>query len=199
MTKGKIIFLNGPGSAGKSTLAKALQRKLPKPYFCIAMDTFTDIISPWFTGDYNGETGENLERQSLTAMHNAIKLYSDLGYNVIVDHVMCKWTFSNGEEFRLLEECVDLLHDYPLLFVKVTCPLHELKRREAERGDRPIGAAEANHNMLYPENEYDVIVDTHELSTEECADKIIKQIDNPENCNAFKLLKKKMGNAANTA
>jgi Chloramphenicol 3-O-phosphotransferase len=187
--KGKIIFLNGPSSAGKSTLVRVLQRKLPQPYFCIALDTFTDIISPWFTGDFNGETAENLERQSLIAMHNTIKLYSDLGYNVIVDHVMCKWVMTDGKEYGLLEECVELLHDYPILFVKVSCPLHELQRREIERGDRPIGAAEANYNMLYPKDEYDIIVDTYENSTEECADKIIELIDNPENYKAFMLLK----------
>ena len=188
MQKGKIIFLNGPGSAGKSTLAKVLQRKLPKPYFCIALDTFTDIISPWFTGDFNGETAENLERKSLTAMHNTIKLYSDLGYNVIVDHVICKWIMSDGREYGLLEECVEILHDYPLLFVKIECPLHELKRREIERGDRPVGAAEANYNMLYPKDEYDIIVDTFNNSTEKCADKIIEMLNYPEKFTAFKTL-----------
>lgn len=197
MNKGKIIFLNGPGSAGKSTLVRALQRKLPKPYFCIAFDTFTDIISPWFVGEFNGETSENLERQSLSAMHNTIKLYSDLGYNVIVDHVMCKWIMSNGEEYRLLEECVALLYDYPILFIKVICPLHELKKREIERGDRDIGSAEANYNMLYPKDDYDIIVDTYENSTEECADIIIDLIDNPKNYKAFKFLKKQMDNTSN--
>ena len=154
----------------------ALQRKLPNPYFCIALDTFTDIVSPWFTGDYNGEIAENLERQSLTAMHNTIKLYSDLGYNVIVDYIMCEWVMSDGTEFEILEECVELLHDYPLLFIKVTCPLHELKRREVERGDRDIGSAEGNYNMLYPKNEnnYDLVVNTYINSTEECADQIIE-------------------------
>jgi len=188
MNKGKIIFLNGAGSSGKSTLVRALQRKLPKPYFCIALDTFTDIISPWFLGEFNGEKADNLERQSLSAMHNTIKLYSDLGYNVIVDHVMCTWKKSNGEDFRLLEECVELLHDYPLLFVKVECPLHELQRREIERGDRDIGSAEANFNMLYPKDSYDIIVNTFENSTEECADKIIEFASDSKNYNAFKSL-----------
>jgi chloramphenicol 3-O phosphotransferase len=192
MEKGKIIFLNGTSSSGKSTLAKVLQRKLPEPYFCIAMDTFTDIISPWFTGDYNGETSENLERQSLSAMHHTIKLYSDLGYNVIVDDVICKWVSSQGEEYKLLEECVALMHDYPVLFVKVYCPLEELKRREIERGDRDIGSAEGNYNLLYPKDDYDIVVDTFENSSEECANKIINLLEQTDCYKAFKKLYTKL-------
>lgn len=188
MKKGKIIFLNGTSSSGKSTLAKTLQRKLPEPYFCIAMDTFTDIISPWFTGDYNGETSENLERQSLSAMHHTIKLYSDLGCNVIVDDVICKWVSSQGKEYKLLEECVDLLHDYPILFVRVYCPLEELKRREIERGDRDIGSAEGNFNLLYPRDEYDIVVDTYKNTADECADMIINLSNQAEGYKAFKQL-----------
>lgn len=192
MKKGKIIFLNGTSSSGKSTLAKALQRKLSEPYFCIAMDTFTDIISPWFTGDYNGETSENLERQSLSAMHHTIKLYSDLGYNVIVDDVICKWVSSQGKEYRLLEECVELMHDYPILFVKVYCPLEELKHREIERGDRGIGSAEGNYNLLYPKDDYDIVVDTYKNTSEECADMIINLLEQPECYKAFKQLQAKL-------
>jgi len=192
MKKGKIIFLNGTSSSGKSTLAKMLQRKLPEPYFCIAMDTFTDIISPWFTGDYNGETSKNLERQSLSAMHHTIKLYSDLGYNVIVDDVICKWVSSQGEEYRLLEECIELMYDYPVLFVKVYCPLEELKRREIERADRDIGSAEGNYHILYPKDDYDIVVDTYKNTTEECADMIINLLEQPECYKSFKQLKTKL-------
>lgn len=192
MEKGKIIFLNGTSSSGKSTLAKMLQRKLPEPYFCIAMDTFTDIISPWFTGDYNGETPENLERQSLSAMHHTIKLYSDLGYNVIVDDVICKWVSSRGEEYRLLEECIELMCDYPILFVRVYCPLEELKRREIERGDRDIGSAEGNYHILYPKDDYDIVVDTYKNTSEECADMIINLLEQPECYKSFKQLKTKL-------
>lgn len=192
MKKGKIIYLNGTSSSGKSTLAKTLQRKLTEPYFCIAMDTFTDIISPWFTGDYNGETAEILEKQSLSAMHHTIKLYSDLGYNVIVDDVICKWVSSQGIEYRLLEECVELMHDYPILFVKVYCPLEEIKRREIERGDRDIGSAEGNYNILYPKDDYDIVVNTYKNTSEECADMIINLLEQPDCYKAFKKLKNKL-------
>ena len=45
MQKGKIIFLNGVSSSGKSTLAKTLQDRLEEPFYLIANDTFT-MMSP---------------------------------------------------------------------------------------------------------------------------------------------------------
>lgn len=187
MKKGKIIWLNGVSSAGKSTLVRALQRKLPEPYFCIAQDTFTDIIAPWLSGEFNGEEPNRLWFMAVSAMNHTVKLYSDLGYNVIVDHVILKP--QDGETDRPLNEGVDLLYEYPVLFVKVTCPLSELNRREKERGDRDIGNAEWQFPILHPQDTYDITVDTYANTTEECADRIISLVGNPGNYKAFKVLK----------
>jgi chloramphenicol 3-O phosphotransferase len=40
----KIILLNGVGSAGKSSIAKALQAIASKPYLHVQMDAFLDML-----------------------------------------------------------------------------------------------------------------------------------------------------------
>jgi len=86
------------------------------------------------------------------------------------------------------QEYVELFHDHPVLFVLVTCPLEELRRREKERGDRIIGQAEEQLLELMPQSMYDITVDTYTNTSEECADKIIEMLDNIEKCTAFKNL-----------
>lgn len=68
-------------------------------------------------------------------MHKSIKTFSDEGLNVIVDHVI----LDIPEEKGWLEECVKILWNYPVVFVRVNCPLHKLERRERARGDRDLG------------------------------------------------------------
>jgi chloramphenicol 3-O phosphotransferase len=43
--KGKIIFLNGASSSGKTTLARALQARLERPAYHLAYDTFSQMAS----------------------------------------------------------------------------------------------------------------------------------------------------------
>ena len=168
MKKGKIIWLNGVSSSEKSTLAIRLQKNLPSPYFCIAMDTFTDVIAPWLSGNFNGIEADDLWYTAVRAMNHTIKLYSDLGLNVIVDHVVLNQ--DDGKEQLLHDDFVEMLSDYPLILVQVTCGIDELKRREMERGDREIGNAEWQVKKgLYPSEGYAVVVDTSLSSTEECA------------------------------
>ena len=76
------------------------------------------------------------------------------------------------------EEWVDtfvkILHDNPVIFVHVTCPKKELARRELLRTDREIGLAIEQLAHLSPKEQiYDITVDTHINTTEECARKII--------------------------
>jgi chloramphenicol 3-O phosphotransferase len=89
---------------------------------------------------------------------------------------------------KSLEECVNMLHDYNVLFVHVTCPVEELRRREKERGDRHIGMSESQLETLEPQNTYDITVDTHNNSIKACTDMIIEMLNYPEKITAFKTL-----------
>jgi len=180
MEKGKIIFLNGVSSSGKTTLARILQDKLAKPYYWLSEDVFRAMTPKKFDNE-DSEENERAWVNSILGMYHTAKMYSDLGWNVIVDTVM-------DEDFWV-EKAAGLLYDYPALFVNVTCPPEELQRREKDRGDRVTGLAMQQLSYLCPQdNTYDVIVDTHAATTEECADKIIEILDNSENFSAFKSL-----------
>ena len=187
MQKGKIIWLNGVSSSGKSTLAKTLQDRLSEPFYVLANDMFTDdIVVP----DKFTEIDMDATYQSaLRGMYHAVKAFSDNGINTIVDDVLL-----NEDNYNRLEQCVRLLNDCPVLFVHVTCSsLEELRRREKERGDRGIGQGESQLPILNPQDTYDVTVDTYANSTEDCADKIIEVLADPGNSTAFKTLWSQLG------
>ena len=112
---------------------------------------------------------------------NTIKLFSDLGIDVIVDFVHIGMS-------SLMEYFVNLRYECLVLYVNVSCPLEELCRREKERGDRQIGLAESQLSQLNPQDTYDIVVDTFNSTTEECADRIIEMLNYPEKFTAFKTL-----------
>jgi len=182
MNKGKIICLNGVSSSGKTTLAKTLQEKLNEPYYLMNEDTFTFMLPEKFNGFIN-DTAENepIWEESLANYYHVIKLYSDRGCNVVVDTVL--------DDKEWLDIMVELLHDSPVLFVHVTCPKEELARRELARGDREIGMAVEQLNYLCPKDKiYDITVDTHAYTTDECARKIISHLNSSDNFQAFRTL-----------
>ncbi|MCL1807646.1 MAG: chloramphenicol phosphotransferase CPT family protein [Oscillospiraceae bacterium] len=186
MKKGKIIWLNGTSSVGKSTLAKTLQERLPTPFYLLSVDTFFLIGPEKFIKSNPNQTVST----ALTGFHHAIKTFSDIGIDVIVDHVFLTDDAKDHTITRLdtMNECVSLLHDRDVLFVHVTCPLDELRRREKERGNRQIGNAEELLSKLCPKDTYDITVDTFNNTKEECADKIIDLLNYPNKFFAFKTL-----------
>lgn len=177
MNKGKIIFLNGVSSAGKTTLAKALQDHFAERFFCLAVDTFFHTAPAKY---WEQDFAANLQAAA-SGMHHAIRAYSDAGMNVVVDHVLIK-------PFGFLEECVRLLHDYPVLFVHVTCPVEELRRRESARGNREEGQGEAQLELLEPQDGYDLTIDTFAHPTEDCVRMIEEKLAQPETFTAFQTL-----------
>ena len=184
MQKGKIIFPNGVSSSGKTTIAKTLQKKLTEPYCWLSVDNFLHTMDERFLNDQEwlGAGGIEWIWKALAVFHKSIQTFSDAGLNVIEDHVlqMPGW----------INECLDLLCDNDVLFVHVTCPLEELTRREKERADRWNGQGESQLEKLLPKDEiYDITIDTFSSSKEECADEIIKLLDQPENFKAFETLR----------
>jgi len=178
--KGNIIILNGVSSAGKTTLTKQLQNAFDENYFWIANDMFCDMYSSkhW---DANWVKSIN---EALTAMIYSIKTLSDNGMNVIVDQVF----LNNDTEGGLLEKSIRLLHNYPVLFVRVDCNKEELARRERERGDRTIGQAHSQLPLVHNHEIYDVAVDTSKEDSSDIIDKILGKLGKCDDAYAFKKL-----------
>ena len=180
MSRGTIIFLNGVSSSGKTTLTQALQDRLPDPYYKIDSDTFNHMAPRIHrNADFRAITNK-----SMSAMHHTVALFSDLGLNVIVDHVI----LDTLEGQASLHECVRLLHMYPVLFVRVTCSLEELERREQQRGNRRRGQARSQVDRIHGHGAYDLTVDTSHHTPETCADMIMAALGEPESWRAFRTL-----------
>ena len=179
MDKGKIIILNGTSSAGKSTLARVLQDRVSEAFFVITGDDLHEMLGRSKYVDISDEA----YIQFTTAECVTAKALSDTGMNLIMDTIFL------ADDKVGLKEWVELLHDYPVLFVRVSCPLEELRRREKERGDRDIGQGESQISRLYPQDIYDIAVDNFANTNEECADKIIELLNYPEKFSAFKTLR----------
>lgn len=163
MTRGKIILLNGVSSSGKSSLAKALVKRLPD-HFHYSIDDFDVVI----------ERMEDRENQRLIPVsteyyfHRTIKMFSDSGINLVVDQIL-----HNDDT---LKDCLNTLEDYPVYFVGVHCPIHELEKREKARGDRTLGLSRNQLKYVHQQNEaYDIEVNTGYESLDICTDKIVKE------------------------
>lgn len=157
MAAGNIVYLNGTSSAGKSSLAAALQATLPDPYLHFSLDRFTPMFPARYVAVQSfADTipalargglvlrhelaGEQLHldtrigpagRRFFAGMRRCIRALAETGNHVIVDDVLF------GREF--IAECVAALDGLPVLLIEVYCPLPEVARRERERGDRLLG------------------------------------------------------------
>ena len=177
-TKATIILLNGAGSAGKSSIARALQAITREPFLHVAMDGFLDMLPEALQDDPDtfdfqeivecgtpsvriavGPVGDRV----LKGMRAAIAALADAGNNLIVDDVML-----NGEasEYRRL------LQAHDLHFVGVQASLDVLEERERQRGDRMIGLARWQFERVHRNVDYDLVVDTGLADPEACAEQI---------------------------
>lgn len=53
----KVIFLNGPSSSGKTSIAKALQYLLPEPYMLLGIDKMISMM-PEHLNNWQGKKVE---------------------------------------------------------------------------------------------------------------------------------------------
>ncbi len=163
--KKQIILLNGSSSAGKSTLAKALQAliadKRNERYEIVSIDDFLKMA----TDDVIYE--EDVYEISGPLCERVMQVFN-ANQGVIIDHVITSE--------RIFEQLKERLRPNRLWMVHVTCPLEIIKKREQERKDRCPGSAEASYTYLYPKGGYDLTVDTHFMTISECANKIFEKI-----------------------
>lgn len=191
MKQGLIVFLNGTSSSGKTSISMELKNQKEIPFHHLSIDDFFrnyfDFINNKFQDTEPTKEVDNIGQiifdPIVSVYYATIKLFLEMGLNVIVDTVI-----DNDKRFN---DYLDVLFDYPTLFVGVICSKEELARREQIRGDREIGLANSQYDKIYFFNEYDLEVNTEELSPTECAEKILSFIKSDQDYSAFKKLSKR--------
>lgn len=153
MKQGHIIFLNGVSSSGKTTLAAGLIKHLPD-YFHFSSDQYDFIIEQMEDRD----NGRLIPVETEIFIHRTIKMFSDYGVNLIVDHIL-------HDKATLLDFRHTLLN-YPVTMIGVHCPVEILNQRESLRGDRMTGLAARQLEFVHQNIHYDLEVDTHHHSLE---------------------------------
>jgi chloramphenicol 3-O phosphotransferase len=195
MGAGRIIFLNGSSSAGKTTIAGMLQQLLEEPWQHMALDQFRDGLPGRFRGLNSpdgtpGAQGLNvvptqLEGQRVTqirfgdhgeqvlrGMRRAIAAFAREGNNVIIDDLLFK---------------PDYLHDYALALedldawlIGIRCSLDVVNQRERARTGRFPGTATSHFHEVHAHGAtYDLEVDTSHTTPRQCAERIIDRLNAP--------------------
>jgi chloramphenicol 3-O phosphotransferase len=160
-----IIFLHGPSSSGKSTLARAVQAKIEAPFWHYSIDHLRDSgVLPSARIKAGDFVWRDMRENFFDGFHRSVAAFADAGNHLVVEHILD----TPGWHARL----AGLLHGHELLFVGLHVSLDELNRREAARGDRPAGSAEADFHSVHRGLRYDLKLDT-ERDAEANADAVI--------------------------
>jgi chloramphenicol 3-O phosphotransferase len=146
---GSVILLNGASSSGKSTLARATQARLPVPFWHYSIDHLIRAeVLPQGRIDSGEFPWSGLRKSFFEGFHRSISAIVEAGNNLLVEHII--------ETREWMDRLIRLLSGYDVFTVGLHCPLPELERREAARGNRRIGEARADFQIAHLYCEYDL-------------------------------------------
>ncbi|MCT4559326.1 MAG: chloramphenicol phosphotransferase CPT family protein [Pelagimonas sp.] len=173
----QIIFLHGASSSGKSTLAGALQNRLPRPFWHVSFDTFRDSGALPMARFTSGEFDWDQHRARVfDGLHASFAALADTGNDLIVEHILDTPGWAEA-----LHRC---LASHDVLFVGVQCALETLQAREATRGDRPTGSAARDFDTIHRARVYDLEVAGDGDLSRAC-DQVIAALDSGRRVSEF--------------
>jgi chloramphenicol 3-O phosphotransferase len=166
----QVIVLNGGSSSGKSGIARCLQAVLPDPWLTFGVDTLVDALPAAVRASAagiefgaDGAVGVGPEFRRLEAAWiEGVAAMAGAGARIIVDEVFLGGAASQGRWRRALGAL-------PTLWVGVRCEGQVAAARELARGDRVVGMAASQAELVHQGVEYDLQVDTTRAEALDCA------------------------------
>lgn len=171
-----VIVLNGGSSAGKSSVARALQLLLPRPWLVFGTDVFGEALPPSgpnavITFGPAGEVWVAAGYRPLEqAWYRGLAAMAAAGVGLILDEV-----FLRGADGQA--ELAAVLTGLDVVWVGVRCDPAVAAAREASRPDRVVGMAASQAEVVHRGMTYDVEVDTTGTSTTDCAQVIADHVN----------------------
>jgi chloramphenicol 3-O phosphotransferase len=181
MTDIQVVFLNGPSSSGKSSLAHGLQQRLAVPYVFFPEDMF-------FSGlpgrEYTDAEGYLYGSRLYNGFTRCVRTMVESDNRVIVDTVA--WNPGSLSGF------VEALWDLKVFAVGVYCDLAVLEDRERLRGDRSTGLARRQYGKVHQNALYDIEINTSVADIDACAKRVADAMMAPATPHAFARMKQRL-------
>lgn len=173
----QVIVLNGGSSSGKSSIARALQAKLARPWLHLGVDTLIQVAPERLWQSADGlvvtESGEIIVgpgfRTLEAAWDRGLAAMAHAGAGLILEQVF----LAGGAAQRKWQATLEGLR---VLWVGVRCDAATAAAREAARGDRLPGMAAVQAEIVHQGVAYDLEVDTARLPTAACAERIAARL-----------------------
>jgi chloramphenicol 3-O phosphotransferase len=170
----QVIVLNGVSSSGKSGIARCLQVVLPDPWLALGTDTLVEAMPASMQASGGGiefaPDGEVIVGPEFRTLEAAwiegVAAMARAGARVIVDEV-----FLGGADSQ--QRWQKALGELRVLWVGVRCDGAVAADREVARGDRIIGMAASQAEVVHQGVTYDLEVDTTHAESMECARTIV--------------------------
>ncbi len=166
----RIIVLNGGSSSGKTEIARCLQAILPRPWLRLSVDDLVDALPPALldsgTGLAFGSQGEVTPgagfQEIEAAWLSGIAAMARAGARIIYDDVFLSGAAS-GQRLR------ERLEGIEVFWVGVRCDAEVAAGREMARGDRTLGMAATQAEIVHQGVVYDLEVETSSTPAIDCA------------------------------
>ena len=193
---GRIVILNGAPRSGKSSIARAMQQRLPGKWINLGVDaqnrTLPEALLPGIGLRPGGERPD-LEPAVVAlyaALYDAIAAHARAGFDVVAD---LGHHDAYSRPLGILPACARRLAGLDVLFVGIFCPLEEIMRR---RNADPQGGFYAHgpgvpepvrrwQEAVHAHGLYDLGLDTAAMTPEVCADAIGALLADPPPERAF--------------
>jgi len=166
--KGRVVFLNGVTSSGKTSIVEALQDRTDAYFYVVANDLFQEMVGERFLRE---NYWEHLSRVVLLMYHTA-RLYADMGHDVLIDGILVE----QPEIRPHYRKFMDIMGDSRVDVVEVYCPLDICRERNIARGDRYEAQSQEQHDIMAEGIRYSCRVETHLHTPEECAEQIMQAL-----------------------
>jgi chloramphenicol 3-O phosphotransferase len=144
------IVLHGPTSAGKTSLAAALQESAPVPAFHVSLDAFVTMSRR--RQMRSEEEIVQAYRVHCENLRSTLARVVETPFDLILDLVL--------RDAKELDDCLRVLARRPTCLVRVWAPLDVLEKRERLREDRADGMAREQIADPAFERAYDLAIDT---------------------------------------
>ncbi len=168
MPQGRILFLNGLTSSGKTSIVDALQRRREVYFYVVANDLFEQMVGE----DYLREDYWKHLAPVILLMYRMAAMMSDLGHHVLIDGILveCPEIAPHYEQLKAI------IGDRPMDVIDVSCPVEVCEARNAVRPDRWAGQSAEQAALMNKEIRYALRVKTDKCSPEECAEQILRAL-----------------------